>query len=110
MTNTLMTNRLKFGLAAAVIAAASVLASAPAQAFWWPWSGDGPWGGNPWYGNPWSGGYYPYGVYYPYSGGYYPYYGGYPYYGYGYPYGSYGYPYAGYSPYQSAPAQPSSSD
>lgn len=106
MTNKFMTKRLKFGLAAALIAGAGALASLPAQAFWWPWSGGGPWGGNPWYGG-----------YYPYYGGYYPYYGGYPYHGgyypyYGYPYGGYGYgyPYAGYAPYQGAPAQTSTKD
>ncbi|MBK5969419.1 MULTISPECIES: hypothetical protein [Thiorhodovibrio] len=110
MTKTPKPNRLKLGFAAALIAGAGVLASMPAQAFWWPWSGGGPWNGGPWGGNPWYGGYYPYyGSYYPYYGGYAPYYGGYtPYYG--YPYGGYAYPYSGYYPYQSAPAQSSSKD
>jgi hypothetical protein len=100
-----MANRLKLGLAAALIASAGALVSLPAQAFWWPWSGGGPWyGGNPWYGGyaPYYGGYSPYYAAYPYYGGHYPYYG--------YPHGGYAYPYTGYYPYQSAPAQSSSSN
>ena len=77
-------------VAGVAFAGASMLATPPAQAFWWPWSGwgnrwyDGPWGDYPYYGYgaPWGYPYYggvPYGL---------PYYGGVPYYGYPYAWGA----------------------
>ncbi len=91
-------------LLAALIGAATILATSSASAFWgswgsspWNWGGWGNswgnnWGGGPWGGGPWGYGGGPWGGGYPYYGGWG---GGYPYYGgYGYtPYsGSYTYP------------------
>jgi len=88
-------------IAFATIAGAALLVATPAQAFFGPFGGWGPWD---WF-NDWD---------YPYYG--YPYYGypywGYPYYGaWGYPY--YGVPVYGYYPYTApavaAPATPTTS-
>jgi hypothetical protein len=98
--------------AGAALAASTLLATLPANAFWGSW-GDGPWYGGPWYGGPWWGGGYPY---YGGWGGPWGGYGGYPYGGWGGPWGGWGgYPYYGgwggypYAPAVLAPVAPATS-